>query len=157
MREVGPIRVAKSLGFYYLRSRYYNMPVGRFTTPDSFGGILLDPASLHRYLYASLDPINRYDPSGNLTLPEISVTTAIESVLQTIRTVSTVETLANAKNRLSLAFGIAETAAALLNPVHTNVGIEYTFRFRDPLDFRVYASATIDCGQKVGSSSLATE
>jgi len=31
---------------------------------DPFGGSDYDPVTLHRYLYASCDPIDRIDPSG---------------------------------------------------------------------------------------------
>jgi len=54
-----------ALSLYYNRARYLNTTTGRFWTMDtheSFGG---DPRELHKYLYASDDPINRLDPSGN--------------------------------------------------------------------------------------------
>lgn len=53
------------LGLYYLRARYYKTDTGRFWTMDTFQGRQTDPLSLHRYLYASDDPVNRTDPSGN--------------------------------------------------------------------------------------------
>jgi RHS repeat-associated protein len=52
------------LGLYYLRARYYNPNTGRFLSRDPENGILTDPASLHKYLYANGDPVNRVDPSG---------------------------------------------------------------------------------------------
>jgi len=52
-------------GFYYLRARYYNASLGRFTTMDSWEGSIWDPASLHKYLYCSNDPVNKIDPSGH--------------------------------------------------------------------------------------------
>jgi len=52
-------------GDYYLRARYYDQSNGRFISQDPFGGSDDDPVSLHRYLYASGDPTNRIDPSGN--------------------------------------------------------------------------------------------
>lgn len=51
-------------GNYYLRARYYDPTMGRFLSPDPFDGLDADPNSLHRYLYASNDPVNRVDPSG---------------------------------------------------------------------------------------------
>ena len=51
-------------GDYFLRARYYDQSVGRFISQDPYSGSNDDPVSLHRYLYASCDPVNRVDPSG---------------------------------------------------------------------------------------------
>ena len=51
-------------GNYYLRARYYDQSAGRFISQDSYTGNDEDPATLHRYLYASCDPTDRVDPSG---------------------------------------------------------------------------------------------
>ena len=53
-----------NMGFYYLRARYYNQGIGRFITTDPLQGNIFDPVSLHRYLYANGDPVNKADPSG---------------------------------------------------------------------------------------------
>jgi len=52
------------LGLYYLRARYYNPATGRFLSRDPLDGDPTDPQSLHKYLYAGGDPVNRIDPSG---------------------------------------------------------------------------------------------
>jgi RHS repeat-associated protein len=52
------------LGLYYLRARYYNPLTGRFMSRDPEDGKLTDPKSLHKYLYANGDPVNRIDPLG---------------------------------------------------------------------------------------------
>jgi RHS repeat-associated protein len=52
------------LGLYYLRARYYNPATGRFMSRDPEDGNRFDPATLHKYLYASGDPINAVDPTG---------------------------------------------------------------------------------------------
>jgi RHS repeat-associated protein len=57
-------RFDQNIGLYHLRARYYNMLTGRFETMDPFSGKISDPATLHRYVYASNDPVNRIDPSG---------------------------------------------------------------------------------------------
>jgi len=54
----------KNLRFYYLRARYYNPEIGRFITADPVEGNIYEPLSLHKYLYANLDPVNKIDPSG---------------------------------------------------------------------------------------------
>ena len=52
------------LGLYYLRARYYNPQTGRFLSRDPEDGDYTDPKTLHKYLYANGDPVNRIDPSG---------------------------------------------------------------------------------------------
>ncbi|MEE9345406.1 MAG: RHS repeat-associated core domain-containing protein [Methylococcales bacterium] len=58
---------------YYLRARYYNPAVGRFTQMDSFAGIPSDPLTLHKYLYGNVDPVSNTDPSGYLTLIGLNI------------------------------------------------------------------------------------
>jgi RHS repeat-associated protein len=52
------------LGLYYLRARYYNPASGRFLVSDPASGVVGRPASSHKYLYSSGDPVNRIDPTG---------------------------------------------------------------------------------------------
>ena len=52
------------LHVYYLRARYLDTATGRFLTTDPYPGDLMDPFSLHRYLYAAADPVNNHDPNG---------------------------------------------------------------------------------------------
>jgi RHS repeat-associated protein len=54
------------LGLYYLRARYYNPAIGRFLSRDPEDGKQIDPASLHKYLYADGDPVNGIDPTGRV-------------------------------------------------------------------------------------------
>jgi RHS repeat-associated protein len=65
------------LGLYYNRARYLNTGTGRFWTQDSFEGNSSDPLSLHKYLYSGNDPINKLDPSGNVTIVGALVTAGI--------------------------------------------------------------------------------
>jgi RHS repeat-associated protein len=48
----------------YFGARYYNPAAGRFLSRDPLDGNAVDPASLHKYLYASGDPVNAKDPAG---------------------------------------------------------------------------------------------
>jgi RHS repeat-associated protein len=52
------------LGLYYNRARYLSTGTGRFWSQDEFEGVRFDPKSLHKYLYAHADPVNKIDPSG---------------------------------------------------------------------------------------------
>lgn len=51
-------------GFYYLRARWMDPAVGRFLSADPFPGLIFEPLTLHKYLYAGADPVDRLDPSG---------------------------------------------------------------------------------------------
>jgi RHS repeat-associated protein len=52
------------LGLYYVRARYLDTVTGRFLSRDPEGGRIRVPATLHKYLYAASDPVNRLDPGG---------------------------------------------------------------------------------------------
>jgi RHS repeat-associated protein len=54
-------------GLYYLRSRYYNPMIGRFTIEDSYLGEDSNPLSLNLYTYTMNNPIRFIDPSGHVT------------------------------------------------------------------------------------------
>jgi RHS repeat-associated protein len=54
------------LSLYYLRARYYNPLTGRFLSRDPYSGGVLNPITLHKYLYAGSDPVDLSDPSGML-------------------------------------------------------------------------------------------
>src|SRR5262249_30078139 len=53
-----------ALSLYYLRARYYQPSTGRFTARDPSEGDPLAPLTLHKYIYAGCDPVNKSDPSG---------------------------------------------------------------------------------------------
>ncbi|ACK68468.1 YD repeat protein (plasmid) [Rippkaea orientalis PCC 8801] len=71
----------ENLGEYYLRQRYYNQEVGRFTRRDTYEGSLNNPVSLHKYLYANANPVIYIDPTGLYTLTEFSAGQAIADAL----------------------------------------------------------------------------
>lgn len=70
-----------ALGIYYNRARYYDQRQGRFWTMDTYEGDPFEAAVLHRYLYASNDPIDRIDPSGLEDLNTITVAEGISEKL----------------------------------------------------------------------------
>jgi len=71
-------------GFYYLRARYYQPTTGRFTAYDPLEGDPYAPITLHKYLYAGDDPINKIDPSGEFSIGEAMTTVAIVGILASI-------------------------------------------------------------------------
>ncbi|MCC1498310.1 RHS repeat-associated core domain-containing protein, partial [Alcanivorax sp. 1008] len=58
---------------YYLRARYYDHGVGRFTQMDSWKGRIGNPITLHKYLYTHANPVNGTDPTGMYNLMDISI------------------------------------------------------------------------------------
>ena len=55
------------LNLYYNRARYLNTSTGRFWSMDTDEGRDLEPFSLHKYLYASADPVDRLDRVATTT------------------------------------------------------------------------------------------
>jgi RHS repeat-associated protein len=51
-------------GFYYLQARWMEPETGRFASLDPFAGLVRDPRSLHKYIYALNNPATLTDPSG---------------------------------------------------------------------------------------------
>jgi RHS repeat-associated protein len=60
------------LNLYYLRARYFNPLTGRLLTRDPANATIVDPRTVHRYLYATGDPVNVIDPSGRTDVFEES-------------------------------------------------------------------------------------
>ncbi|MFC3700202.1 putative Ig domain-containing protein [Reinekea marina] len=56
---------------YYLRARYYDQNIGRFTQMDTWMGSNHDPITLHKYLYANADPVTYTDPTGKFSLGSV--------------------------------------------------------------------------------------
>ncbi len=85
-------------GFYYLRARYYNQATGRFITTDPWQGNIFEPVSLHKYLYASQNPVMYDDPSGLFfSLGGAMLSMSIQSSLRAISAVSVTAYLAIAR------------------------------------------------------------
>lgn len=68
-----------SMGLYYLESRYYDPYIRRFISQDNID--YLEPTSfsgLNLYAYCGNNPVNYYDPSGNLFITA-AITAALAS------------------------------------------------------------------------------
>jgi RHS repeat-associated protein len=83
------------LGLDYLRARYMNPATGRFWSIDEFEGLRNDPQSLHKFLYANNNPVNRNDPSGYTSLVEAGIASITRGIITGI-SVSTVIGVASA-------------------------------------------------------------
>lgn len=53
------------IGYYYLKSRYYDPKTARFITEDTYTGTQDDPLSLNLYTYCEDDPLDNWDPDGH--------------------------------------------------------------------------------------------
>ena len=71
----------ENLDQYYLRARYYDQGVGRFSRMDDWMGVNFDPVTLHKYLYANVDSVNNIDPTGNFSLGGFGATSNIQGIL----------------------------------------------------------------------------
>jgi len=58
----------------YLRARYYNPRIGRFTQQDSFRGYQNNALSLNMYTYCYNNPLRYWDPSGRVPWDASNVT-----------------------------------------------------------------------------------
>ncbi len=74
-----------TLNQYYLRARYYDQSVGRFTQMDTFQGVMNQPVTLHKYLYGNADPANVVDPSGNFGLVSFGIANNIRTELSLLQ------------------------------------------------------------------------
>lgn len=54
-------------GLDYFGARYYSSKQGRFTGPDTFGGVADNPQTLNLYLYVNNNPLRAVDPNGHWT------------------------------------------------------------------------------------------
>lgn len=54
-------------GCFYLRARWMDPTTGMFVSEDPYEGNMSYPLSLHRFLYASGNPIDYCDPTGEFT------------------------------------------------------------------------------------------
>jgi len=72
-----------NLNQIYLRARYYDPGVGRFTSQDTWMGVDRVPLSLNKFNYTEGDPVNNIDPTGNF-LVSVSASSSIRVILSTI-------------------------------------------------------------------------
>ncbi len=64
----------------YLRARYYDAQVGRFTAMDTWKGRKTNPVTLHKYIYANNSPVIYSDPTGNFSVMNVAIGVGIGAV-----------------------------------------------------------------------------
>lgn len=68
-------------GLDYMRARYYDPAVGRFTSADPLRQVTAHNSSFQFYVYAQNDPVNRIDPSGLEDIADFEIASACDSVI----------------------------------------------------------------------------
>jgi RHS repeat-associated protein len=110
------------LNLYFNRARYLNVSTGRFWTMDSYDGDPQSPGSLHKYLYAADDSVDRRDPSGHDSLDELMAGFTVASTVASLRNVL-VAGVYSLYNGLPDAVGFGVYAAGGAGESHTLGGI----------------------------------
>ncbi|MFC0514639.1 RHS repeat-associated core domain-containing protein [Mucilaginibacter angelicae] len=65
-RFMGELGVeSENSSLYYVRARYYDAANGRFLSKDTYPYSLSNPQTLNRYVYATNNPVLRFDQTGN--------------------------------------------------------------------------------------------
>jgi RHS repeat-associated protein len=49
-----------------MKARWYDPSAGRFLTPDTYPGTMMEPFTQHRYAYVGNNPINMWDTTGDV-------------------------------------------------------------------------------------------
>jgi RHS repeat-associated protein len=65
-------QIDRDTGLQYLRARYYDINIGRFTSVDPFEGVKEQSMSRHQYQYGYNNPVVNFDSSGLFNLTELS-------------------------------------------------------------------------------------
>src|SRR5262249_45750197 len=123
----------------FLRAMYMNPATGRFLTLDDYEGNRFDPISLHKYLYADLNPINKFDPTGQFTITEQQLSIAIAAINVAISSISLYNNTTRALNpRLSSRERIIAAASGgvdLLNIALAILGVNSNVRIPPGFSF----------------------
>ena len=79
----------ENLDQYYLRARYYDQGVGRFTQLDTWSGRYSSPITLNKYVYANSDPAFYVDPTGHFGIGSVGAASNIQSSLRSVAVTGT--------------------------------------------------------------------
>jgi RHS repeat-associated protein len=117
-------------GFQYHRARWMDPRSGRFTGMDPFRGLIQQPMTLHRYLYAGADPVGKADPTGKLN---VDLGSALAGLLggSTLRATSVVNYSATMRAVSALLVtAMVGTPLLTLDPTTLPQGAKATARIR---------------------------
>ena len=136
-------------GNYYLRARYYDQSAGRFIGQDPYSGSDYDPVTLHRYLYANVDPTGWADPSGAAANDLALVGTQVHNVIGADFILNNPQRLSNtAINTL-----LNVTGLSILRPDLADLGTNVLFEIK-PDNVRQISAGLVQLGTYNGGRSL---
>ena len=104
----------RTAGFQYHRARWMDPRTATFTSADPFPGAPADPQSLHRYLYAEANPLNKVDPTGLFSASEASVTASVVMNLATQQAVFGLELIGDLIFKDNSTYQAVKTGVAII-------------------------------------------
>ncbi|AXQ31159.1 hypothetical protein D0B54_21860 [Solimonas sp. K1W22B-7] len=102
---------------YALRDRWMASGEGRFISRDQFEGCSYCLNVINKYVYASDDPINRIDPSGNFDLGQVQAASAVNSIVGAAIILSGSGNGRAVQNEAALAVAMQSQVYAASNPI----------------------------------------
>ena len=121
---------AENRGGAYRWARYYNSLTGRFLSRDPEAGKPADPKTLHKYLYASGDPVNRLDAKGtDDEVDESLLTTNVNRVAQSLGKTGKAVRCAIHAIKAELSGVIEGNPDVLIDPTNGNVYLPISLEF----------------------------
>ena len=132
-------------GLYFLRARFMNPSTGRFLNHGPLMGYEDDPITLHRYLYAGVNPISNVDPGGEEfsmggMMTSMSISTTVRGVSSDVYS----QVLDNVSNAFGVDFSMEGIAASAFNKT---TGLNMT---ADQIRAAEFAFAAFHVGKYIG-------
>ena len=143
-------------GMVYLRARFYEPEMNRFSQKDVVRGSVVQPGSLNRYSYVQNDPVNFIDPSGQ-SLKSVwnSVKSAAKNAVTSVKnTVSKVATAV--KNVFTGGSSSSSNTAAPSKPPASSTGTKSSAVYYSTTRSSTTSSAVAGSSQSSGTSRAYT-
>jgi RHS repeat-associated protein len=136
------------LGLYYNRARYLDVRAGRFWGMDTDEGDDTDPLSLHKYLYASGNPVSRVDPSGNDDFDMASLGVS-ESMSETLDAMAQLQP-SHFSGKLGIGIEPPKRGAVINGVLHPEIDAGHTFVYLTDITGKI--ASKLSFGPKGGIS-----
>ena len=143
-------------GMVYLRARFYEPEMNRFSQKDVVRGSVVQPGSLNRYSYVQNDPVNFIDPSGQ-SLKSVwnSVKSAAQNAVTSVKnTVSKVATAV--KNVFTGGSSSSSNTVAPSKPPASSTGTKSSAVYYSTTRSSTTSSAVARSSQSSGTSRAYT-
>ena len=143
-------------GMVYLRARFYEPEMNRFSQKDVVRGSIIQPGSLNRYSYVQNDPVNFIDPSGqSLKSAWNSLKNAAQNAVTSVKnTVSKVATAV--KNVFTGGSSSSSNTAAPSKPPASSTGTKSSAVYYSTTRSSTTSSAVARSSQSSGTSRAYT-